>query len=133
LVVDGLKNFYMPFPPLPSPSDLILFNDLNEQLSTRLTSTQGGASELFAEKSFSPFTGMTNQGATCYLNSLIQSLYFLSPFREAVFKWRHNPELHGSQSDSIPLQLQVSVPFAFNSYRFVLTTLPSLHSAYLAV
>jgi ubiquitin C-terminal hydrolase len=93
-------------PPLPSPSDLILFNDLNEQLSTTLTTTQGGASELFSEKSFPPFTGMTNQGTTCYLNSLIQSLFFLSPFREAVFKWRHSPELHGSQSDSIPLQLQ---------------------------
>jgi uncharacterized UBP type Zn finger protein len=93
-------------PPIPSASDLHLFNELNETLSTAISS-QGGAAELFAEKTFPPFSGMTNQGATCYLNSLIQSLYFLTPFREAVFKWRHNPELHGSPVDSIPLQLQV--------------------------
>jgi len=105
----------MSLPP-PSSADLKLFDDLNEQLSTTLTTTQGGASELFTEKSSPPFTGMTNQGATCYLNSLIQSLFFLSPFREAVFKWRHNPEIHGSPGDSIPLQLQVSVSFVLNSH-----------------
>ncbi len=109
-------------PPLPSPDDLKLFDDLNELLTTTITTTHGGASELFAEKSFPPFTGMTNQGATCYLNSLVQSLFFLSPFREAVFKWRHNPDIHGSPSDSIPLQLQVSVSFVLNSHSFVLTT-----------
>ena len=97
----------VPLPSLPSPDDLLLFNDLNELLSATLTATQGGAAELFAEKSSPPFTGMSNQGATCYLNSLVQSLFFLSPFRDAVFKWRHNPELHGSPKDSIPLQLQV--------------------------
>ena len=94
-------------PPLPSSADLLLFNDVNELLSTTLMTAQDGASELFAEKSSPPFTGMTNQGATCYLNSLVQSLFFLSPFREAVFKWRHDPELHGLPKDSIPLQLQV--------------------------
>ena len=93
-------------PPLPTPSELLLFNDLNESLSTAL-SIQGSATELFAEKTFPPFSGMTNQGSTCYLNSLIQTLYFLNPFREAVFKWRHNIELHGLPANSIPLQLQV--------------------------
>ena len=94
------------FPSLPTPYELHLFNDLNESLSPAISS-QGGATELFVEKTFPPYSGMTNQGATCYLNSVIQSLYFLTPFREAVFKWRHNPELHGSTVDSIPLQLQV--------------------------
>ena len=75
----------VPLPPLPSSADLLHFNDLNELLSTTLTTTQGGAIELFAEKSSPPFTEMTNQGATCYLNILIQSLFFLSPLREAVF------------------------------------------------
>ncbi|KAK3059806.1 hypothetical protein LTS18_010022, partial [Coniosporium uncinatum] len=30
--------------------------------------------------------GLKNQGATCYLNSLIQSLYFTTAFREAVYQ-----------------------------------------------
>jgi len=30
--------------------------------------------------------GLKNQGATCYLNSLVQSLYFTNAFREAVYQ-----------------------------------------------
>jgi len=37
------------------------------------------------EKSTSGFVGLTNQGATCYLNSLLQSLYNLIKFRDAIF------------------------------------------------
>lgn len=32
------------------------------------------------------FVGLRNQGATCYLNSLIQSLYVTNSFRRAVFQ-----------------------------------------------
>ncbi|KAF8540340.1 hypothetical protein BDD12DRAFT_734829 [Trichophaea hybrida] len=32
------------------------------------------------------FVGLKNQGATCYLNSLLQSLYFTNSFRKAVYK-----------------------------------------------
>lgn len=32
------------------------------------------------------FVGLKNQGATCYLNSLLQSLYFTNEFRRAVYK-----------------------------------------------
>jgi len=32
------------------------------------------------------YTGLVNQGATCYLNSLLQSLYFTSAFRNAVYE-----------------------------------------------
>ncbi|ATZ51944.1 Bcubp15 [Botrytis cinerea B05.10] len=32
------------------------------------------------------FVGLKNQGATCYLNSLIQSLYFTNAFRKAVYQ-----------------------------------------------
>jgi len=32
------------------------------------------------------FVGLKNQGATCYLNSLIQSLYFTNAFRKAIYQ-----------------------------------------------
>jgi hypothetical protein len=39
----------------------------------------------FVDKTTSGFTGLVNQGATCYLNSLVQSLFMLSKFRQAVY------------------------------------------------
>ncbi len=41
-----------------------------------------------APKSETGFAGLSNQGATCYLNSFIQSLYMTPEFRKAVFNWR---------------------------------------------
>lgn len=32
------------------------------------------------------YKGMMNEGTTCYLNSVIQSLFFIRPFRNAVYK-----------------------------------------------
>ncbi|PSS00784.1 hypothetical protein BD289DRAFT_458371 [Coniella lustricola] len=32
------------------------------------------------------FVGLKNQGATCYLNSLLQSLYFTNAFRKAIYE-----------------------------------------------
>ena len=40
----------------------------------------------FIEKSSTGYTGLINQGATCYLNSLIQSLFFLPDFKSALYK-----------------------------------------------
>lgn len=41
-----------------------------------------------APKSETGFAGLSNQGATCYLNSFIQALYMTPEFRKAVFNWR---------------------------------------------
>ena len=38
-----------------------------------------------------PFAGLANQGATCYLNSLLQSLYMTPEFRSLVYKWTYVP------------------------------------------
>lgn len=50
------------------------------------------------------FVGLKNQGATCYMNSLLQFLYNINYFRQAVY---HMPTAEEEDlSKSIPLALQ---------------------------
>lgn len=50
------------------------------------------------------YVGLNNQGATCYLNSLLQSLYFTKVFRNLVYSIPTDSEK--SDSVSVPLGLQ---------------------------
>ena len=52
-----------------------------------------------------PFAGLKNQGATCYLNSLLQSLYHIPAFRKLVFSLPTSEK--DNLSTSIPLALQI--------------------------
>ncbi|KAJ3326370.1 hypothetical protein HDU76_012981, partial [Blyttiomyces sp. JEL0837] len=49
------------------------------------------------------FVGLKNQGATCYMNSLLQSLYFTNYFRKATYAI---PTEKDEPTKSIPLALQ---------------------------
>lgn len=50
------------------------------------------------------YVGLKNQGATCYMNSLLQTLYHIPRFRKAVY---HMPTVkEDSAANSIPLALQ---------------------------
>lgn len=58
-------------------------------------------------KSEQKFTGLSNQGATCYMNSLLQSLYMTPELRHQIYNWKYDQRKHGDKSTCIPFQLQV--------------------------
>lgn len=54
-------------------------------------------------KKFTGFVGLRNQGATCYMNSLLQALFFTNELRRAVYLMPTESE---ESATSIPLALQ---------------------------
>jgi ubiquitin C-terminal hydrolase len=54
-------------------------------------------------KQITGYVGLTNQGATCYMNSFLQSIFLTNAFRKAVYRI---PTASCSPTDSIPLALQ---------------------------
>ncbi len=57
-------------------------------------------------KSKTGFCGLSNQGATCYLNSLLQSLYMTPEFKHALYLWQYNEVDDGPAEECVPFQLQ---------------------------
>jgi len=55
-----------------------------------ISSGFGGSNFDFSAKSSTGFCGLSNQGATCYMNSLIQTLYMTPEFRSAIYSWDWN-------------------------------------------
>ncbi|XP_014440739.1 ubiquitin carboxyl-terminal hydrolase 40 isoform X2 [Tupaia chinensis] len=98
-----------------------MFGDLFEEDYSSVSNNQYGRGERLkingleppAPREFTNLSGIRNQGGTCYLNSLLQTLHFTPEFREALFSL--GPEELGSLEDKdkpdakvriIPLQLQ---------------------------
>jgi ubiquitin C-terminal hydrolase len=53
-----------------------------------------------------PYCGLKNEGATCYLNSLLQALYAMEDVRREVYAFEYAGELvHGPEELCVPLQL----------------------------
>lgn len=53
------------------------------------------------------FIGLSNQGATCYMNSLLQTLFMTPEFLSRLYQWKWDPSKHNSKKDCIPYQLQL--------------------------
>ncbi len=51
--------------------------------------------------------GLQNQGATCYLNSLLQTLFVDPSFRSILYSFRYDEKKDGNKADCIPFQLQL--------------------------
>ena len=60
----------------------------------------------------SGFVGLVNQAMTCYLNSLLQTLYMTPEFRNAIYRWKFDPKEEDGEASRteatkcIPYQLQ---------------------------
>ncbi|KAL7080454.1 hypothetical protein ACQ4LE_000053 [Meloidogyne hapla] len=51
------------------------------------------------------YVGLVNQASTCYLNSLIQTLYMTPEFRNAIYKWQFSGS-NAQEHKNIQFQLQ---------------------------
>eukprot|EP01051_Picozoa_sp_SAG22_P001434 SAG22_NODE_56_length_23716_cov_11.146759_13_plen_350_part_00 len=80
-------------------------------------SAGGHSAGEFTPKSATGFVGLANQGATCYLNSLVQAMFMLPAFRAAVLSWKYDPAVHGDERRSVARQhqqcLSVVLPLSF--------------------
>jgi ubiquitin C-terminal hydrolase len=52
------------------------------------------------------YKGLANIGATCYMNSLIQTLFMTPEFRDSIYGWAYSEKAHPRREDSIIYQLQ---------------------------
>lgn len=59
-----------------------------------------------SKSSDSGYVGLVNQAMTCYLNSLLQTLYMTPEFRNAIYHWEYQGADNSQNSKSIPYQLQ---------------------------
>ena len=82
-------------------------NKSGNQLAEQVRAKGGSGTRNFSPKSETGAAGLFNQGATCYMNSLLQALYHSPEFRAKMYSWRYDPQIHGKRKDLvIPLQLQ---------------------------
>jgi len=60
-----------------------------------------------AETREKPLLGLSNQGATCYMNSLLQALFMTPEVRSLIYSYeKPAPELKTNLAYNIPYQLQ---------------------------
>ncbi|XP_010211019.1 PREDICTED: ubiquitin carboxyl-terminal hydrolase 40-like, partial [Tinamus guttatus] len=103
-----------------------MFGDLFEEDFSFISNNQCGKgkskhrdAEPPAPREFTNLSGIKNQGGTCYLNSLLQTLLFTPEFREALFSL--GPEELGTLDDSSkPDAKKQMALFFFSSFLFLM-------------
>lgn len=94
---------------MSSLSDSLTLQQLQEYRSNKTKLVQAlktDSDDLQGRANASGKVGLRNQGATCYLNSLLQGLFNTTPFRQRLYQWQYDAALHGDEARCIPLQLQ---------------------------
>lgn len=77
-------------------------DDDDDTTTSKTTTTTGGSyTSSYDRLSDTGFVGLANQGATCYLNSLLQTLFMTPEFRNAIYEWRPS-----TSATSIATELQ---------------------------
>jgi len=82
-----------------------VMSSLFEKETSFSTTTNEQIKGISFSKSESGFVGLINQAMTCYLNSLIQTLFMTPEFRNALYRWKYTGTEQAA-SKSIPFQLQ---------------------------
>ena len=75
-------------------------------LFKNLNITHNIAENFSNSKSQNKYSGLINQGNTCYLNSLLQTLFMTPEFRLNILNWKYDESLHGKKEDCIPFQIK---------------------------
>jgi ubiquitin C-terminal hydrolase len=81
----------------------------NPELCSSTTLTASSNTSTYFNEYNTGYVGLINQAMTCYLNSLLQTLYMTPEFRNAIYRWKYTddtPTNENGKRNIIPYQLQ---------------------------
>ena len=88
--------------------ELFAVAEASEAKTTTVNTSYTNTTNSYVYKPPDPpeFAGLYNQGATCYMNSLLQSLFLTPELRYALYNWQYTPGRDPPKESCIPYQLQ---------------------------